>query len=613
MGRLNFNEYAKEGTRAFALAGNQPLKLANNQIKTIVRTSINQVSNAASQSVYAANKDVAPEYEYVATLDSRTSSICQRLDGQKFGYDKGPTPPQHFNCRSTTVPVVDYEGLGLTPPPETKITTRPSETGRVPQKVSYGDWLYEQRARGANDKLLKYEPGELQIKTLGFEKAKYFNRLAAKSNGKDALRQVIRSDGTELTLEQLKKKYGKPSDIKAAKKVTPKVKPKAKILEAPSPVVNKYIKKFEKQSNDLFEEDFDFNKATLDLKKIEEAGKIRNSKSANVVAKAKTQLKEAEEGLKYLKKRRFEIKEQWRRKNLPLLPKTQPLKKLNKKEMSSSLSKYEKDLALKEKALNPKDPLYEDKLDTIRDQQFDIEQMRKRLKADLPVNDFDHTTPMGYIYDRQGFNSKPKRVKTFKELQASKDILKAADGENLILYRGVKEKEFALQFKGIGQDGAQHFPGNGIYGNGTYAASRNYHATGKEVIRQSKRARATAEVYATNYTGAFQEVAEDLSILQKKERVTAFGFKKDAKVVRWQKGADAMEGTDSKWLEWQEMINDKAEKATGLTFNSTGEAASALGIDAYQVPNAGGITGLQEDYWVILNRGALVVADEAGY
>jgi len=239
MGRLNFNEYAKEGTRAFALAGNQPLKLANNQIKTIVRTSINQVSNAASQSVYAANKDVAPEYEYVATLDSRTSSICQRLDGQKFGYDKGPTPPQHFNCRSTTVPVVDYEGLGLTPPPETKITTRPSETGRVPQKVSYGDWLYEQRARGANDKLLKYEPGELQIKTLGFEKAKYFNRLAAKSNGKDALRQVIRSDGSELTLEQLKKKYGKPSDIKAAKKATPKVKatPKKEALSTTSVVM----------------------------------------------------------------------------------------------------------------------------------------------------------------------------------------------------------------------------------------------------------------------------------------------------------------------------------------------------------------------------------------
>lgn len=228
MGRLNFNEYAKEGTRAFALAGNQPLKLANNQIKTIVRTSVNQVSNAASQSVYAANKDVAPEYEYVATLDSRTSSICQRLDGQKFGYDKGPTPPQHFNCRSTTVPVIDYAALKkdyptLTPPPETKITTRPSETGRVPQNESYGDWLYKQRAKGINNKLKAYEPGPLQIKTLGFEKAKYFNRLAAKSNGKDALRQVIRSDGTELTLEQLKKKYGKPSSIRSVQDVVPDV------------------------------------------------------------------------------------------------------------------------------------------------------------------------------------------------------------------------------------------------------------------------------------------------------------------------------------------------------------------------------------------------------
>jgi SPP1 gp7 family putative phage head morphogenesis protein len=223
MGRLNFNEYAKKGTRAFALAGNQPLKLANNQIKTIVRTSINQVSNAASQSVYAANKDVASKYEYVATLDSRTSSTCQRLDGQKFEYDKGPTPPQHFNCRSTTVPVIDYKNLGLTPPEETKITTRPSETGRVPQKESYGDWLYKQRAKGTNNKLKAYEPSELQIKTLGFEKAKYFNRLAAKSNGKDALRQVIRSDGTELTLADLKKKYGKPSSIRSVQDVVPDV------------------------------------------------------------------------------------------------------------------------------------------------------------------------------------------------------------------------------------------------------------------------------------------------------------------------------------------------------------------------------------------------------
>ena len=69
------------------------------------------MSNQASQSVYAANKKVTPKYQYVATLDSRTSAICQRLDGQMFEYNKGVLPPQHFNCRSTTVPVVDFDGI----------------------------------------------------------------------------------------------------------------------------------------------------------------------------------------------------------------------------------------------------------------------------------------------------------------------------------------------------------------------------------------------------------------------------------------------------------------------------------------------------------------------
>ena len=89
----------------------------------------------------------------MATLDSRTSPICKRLDGRKFEYNKGPTPPQHFNCRSTTVPVVDYEGLrkreefkDLTPPPKGKVVTRPTGegTGRVPQDTQYGDWLLGQ-------------------------------------------------------------------------------------------------------------------------------------------------------------------------------------------------------------------------------------------------------------------------------------------------------------------------------------------------------------------------------------------------------------------------------------------------------------------------------------
>jgi SPP1 gp7 family putative phage head morphogenesis protein len=201
VGQLNFEDLDKN-VKQIAKKGGDVTKLANYQIQTIVRTSVNQVQNQASQAVYAANSKVAPKYEYVATLDSRTTPICQRLDGEQFEYNKGPTPPQHFNCRSTIVPVVDFDGLqkeypGLEKPPETALDTRPSMTGRVPQGQAYGDWLLDQKK-------------ELQIKTLGNEqRVRFFKTLAGKkgSSGQKALRQIIRSDGTEKTIDQIKKEY----------------------------------------------------------------------------------------------------------------------------------------------------------------------------------------------------------------------------------------------------------------------------------------------------------------------------------------------------------------------------------------------------------------------
>jgi len=158
----------------------------------LVRTSINQVSNAASQQVYEANQDVTKKYRYVATLDTRTSAICRALDGREFEYGKGPMPPQHFNCRSTTVAVVDYEGLGIEPPPPGK---RASMDGPVPANESYGQWLSKQSKA-------------TQAEVLGAEKVAYFTRLSNKYGPKDAIAKMVRDDGSELTLDQLRKRYG---------------------------------------------------------------------------------------------------------------------------------------------------------------------------------------------------------------------------------------------------------------------------------------------------------------------------------------------------------------------------------------------------------------------
>jgi len=169
-------------------AGGDATRQADNQIRTLIRTSINQVANAASQKTFEANQDITEKYKYVATLDSRTSAICRALDGTVHTYGKGPLPPQHFNCRSTTVPVIDYKRLGI---PEPEDDQRASATGLVPENMTYGQWLAGQSEA-------------VKIRTLGASRVPYYEKLRRKYGDTDAIRRFVREDGSELTLDQLK-------------------------------------------------------------------------------------------------------------------------------------------------------------------------------------------------------------------------------------------------------------------------------------------------------------------------------------------------------------------------------------------------------------------------
>ena len=201
-GRLRFGDFGPLSVRQLAQAGGELTAVANHQVLTLVRTSINQVANETSQQVYKANQDVTKRYRYVATLDSSTSPICRSLDGREFKYGKGPTPPQHFNCRSTTVPIIDYSGLGISRPPQTKLRRPntafgPSRVRRgdtVPSNQTYGEWLDKQ-------------PKEVQEDVLGESKLPYFKLLAKKFGPTVAIRKFVSQDGSELTLEQLKRRY----------------------------------------------------------------------------------------------------------------------------------------------------------------------------------------------------------------------------------------------------------------------------------------------------------------------------------------------------------------------------------------------------------------------
>jgi SPP1 gp7 family putative phage head morphogenesis protein len=197
IGNLQFGEEAKT-VKQLVAAGGQATAVADNQVMAIVRTIINQVTNAAAMQVYEANQDITKKYRYVATLDVLTSARCRALDGQEFFYGKGPEPPQHFNCRSKAIAIIDPDIL----PPSTA-ATRAAQGGAVPLNMTYGEWLAKKRPNESDADFLKR-----QTDALGAKKVPYFRMLAKERGGKEAIARLVRDDGSELTLDQLRARYG---------------------------------------------------------------------------------------------------------------------------------------------------------------------------------------------------------------------------------------------------------------------------------------------------------------------------------------------------------------------------------------------------------------------
>lgn len=153
--------------------------------ESVVRTAVQQVASAARFETWYANSDVVEGYEIIATLDGSTTQQCRSLDHQKFKLGKGPVPPLHVRCRTTTAAVVSDEFAFLD-----KGATRSSATGPVDAKQSYYDWL-------------KTQDEHFQIDALGPTRAKLF-----RNGGLSAERFAQLNLGTNfepLTLAEMRK------------------------------------------------------------------------------------------------------------------------------------------------------------------------------------------------------------------------------------------------------------------------------------------------------------------------------------------------------------------------------------------------------------------------
>ena len=79
---------------------------SRNRGRTLARTEVNYICNQADLDAYRVAE--VEEYEYLATLDMRTSEICRSMDGTVHKVSHAQVgvnfPPMHPNCRSTTIP-----------------------------------------------------------------------------------------------------------------------------------------------------------------------------------------------------------------------------------------------------------------------------------------------------------------------------------------------------------------------------------------------------------------------------------------------------------------------------------------------------------------------------
>lgn len=120
--------------------------ISERNVMTVVRTAVSHVSNTARDEVYSSNNDIVQKYQWVSTLDSRTSTVCKSRDGQKYVIGKGPMPPAHPNCRSTTIPVIEDDFLDFLDEGAVRAARGANGGTQVDASTSYYDFLKQQPA-----------------------------------------------------------------------------------------------------------------------------------------------------------------------------------------------------------------------------------------------------------------------------------------------------------------------------------------------------------------------------------------------------------------------------------------------------------------------------------
>lgn len=198
------------------------MNVSKTQAETLVRTSVQSVSNATRLASFEAQPDLIKAIEWVSTLDTRTSDICKALDGctwdlPNYKPSKGdkafPGPVAHYRCRSTQVAVTkSWEELaGIKLPTldnrtiQAAIDDKLREGGKTPEQIAAAKAFARASMDGQVSAetdfngFVKRKGGDFANQVLGAGRAELWTA------GKITMRDLTDQNNRPLSLEELRR------------------------------------------------------------------------------------------------------------------------------------------------------------------------------------------------------------------------------------------------------------------------------------------------------------------------------------------------------------------------------------------------------------------------
>lgn len=154
------------------------MEVSYSRAECLIRTESAFIREQAAYDTYVRAGTAA--YDYLATLDSRTSKICASLDGRTFAVKEKQVginyPPMHPRCRSTTVPHFDDE---FTVGEMRAARTIEGDGIKVPAAMNYTQWYKRYIKNKAGYKVEKDTGMKLTKKAIQAYIASEVSRLPA--------------------------------------------------------------------------------------------------------------------------------------------------------------------------------------------------------------------------------------------------------------------------------------------------------------------------------------------------------------------------------------------------------------------------------------------------